>query len=304
MNRTVVLLSTYNGEKYIKEQIESILNQDRIEVDIMIRDDGSKDQTIKILKGFQDDRIFLYTGENIGYAKSFMWLLDKAYREKKYSYFSFCDQDDIWDVKKLYTAIDKLDHKFEEKPQLYFSNLLITNSNGEVIGKKTFHDRSFSFGSALIRSNIAGCTMLFNEKLVEKVLKDCSFYKLDLSHDSWVYKVAWAVNANIVYDEESYIKFRRHEDTVTNLKRGVSKRIKTEWKKTFREKGNIQSYSKVLLETYSEEVSLSNKSILKDIINYKSSVYKKINLIKNKQIRTSNLTLDLLTLFKIVFNLL
>ena len=94
MNKVQVLLSTYNGEKYIKEQIESILNQEGVEVSLLIRDDGSSDRTIEIVKKIseQNNNIILFKGQNMGPARSFMDLVKKS---DEVDYYAFADQDDV-----------------------------------------------------------------------------------------------------------------------------------------------------------------------------------------------------------------
>ena len=92
MKKVQVLLSTYNGEKYLKEQLDSIIAQKGVDVHILARDDGSKDDTIKILEGYEN--IDIIKGSNIGVCKSFFELINKS---GEYDYYSFADQDDVWD---------------------------------------------------------------------------------------------------------------------------------------------------------------------------------------------------------------
>ena len=96
MKTVAVLMSTYNGENYIKEQIESIFNQKGVIVKLYVRDDGSKDRTLEILK---DYNVNLEKGTNIGYIKSFMWLIKNV---PFADYYALADQDDVWDEDKLY----------------------------------------------------------------------------------------------------------------------------------------------------------------------------------------------------------
>ena len=92
--KVLILLSTYNGERYIKEQIESLLKQENVKVSILVRDDGSTDGTINILNEYQKQgKLKWYTGENLKPAKSFMNLVENA---PEYEYYAFCDQDDVW----------------------------------------------------------------------------------------------------------------------------------------------------------------------------------------------------------------
>ena len=134
MEKVCVLMSTYNGEKYLKEQIESILNQENIEVDILIRDDGSTDNTLNILENYTQKykNIRYYTGENLRSAKSFMNLL---FTVKEYDYYAFSDQDDVWKKNKLYTAVSKLKEGYDlygGKKSIVDSELNILNIEDEV----------------------------------------------------------------------------------------------------------------------------------------------------------------------------
>ena len=92
MKEITVLMSTYNGEMFIREQIDSILNSKDVELQLLVRDDGSSDQTIPILKSYQTKKkLSFYQGHNVRPAKSFMELLCKAPNSK---YYAFSDQDD------------------------------------------------------------------------------------------------------------------------------------------------------------------------------------------------------------------
>ena len=100
--KVCVLISTYNGEKFLDEQIASILAQKGVEVDILVRDDGSSDMTCSLLERWQKEgKLKWYKGENLGFARSFMNLLKTA---SVYDYYAFCDQDDVWLPEKLKKA--------------------------------------------------------------------------------------------------------------------------------------------------------------------------------------------------------
>ena len=131
MEKVCVLMSTYNGEKYLKEQLDSILNQNSIIVDILIRDDGSTDKTLNILDEYNKkyNNIRYYTGENLKSAKSF---LDLLFTAGEYDYYSFSDQDDVWDRDKLLVAVSKL----KEGYNLYGCKKKIVNSNLEPLNKE------------------------------------------------------------------------------------------------------------------------------------------------------------------------
>ena len=110
MMKTVqILLSSYNGDKYINRQIDSILCQKDVEVHLLIRDDGSTDQTRQIIKKYEKKYPFnikVVLGENIGWKKSFFTLLKLA---GDYDYYAFADQDDYWYEDKEISAIDVME---------------------------------------------------------------------------------------------------------------------------------------------------------------------------------------------------
>ena len=107
MEKILVMMSTYNGEKYIREQIDSILHQKDVKVDIVVRDDGSKDNTQNILKNYSSKykNIKWSQGDNVGPCKSFLELL---YSSGEYEYYAFADQDDYWYPNKLKAATEKM----------------------------------------------------------------------------------------------------------------------------------------------------------------------------------------------------
>ena len=111
MQSVCVMMSTYNGERYLEEQVLSILNQKGIETYLIIRDDGSTDNTCRILDKLcllNTDRIKVYKGKNIGYNKSFLKLLGYA---EGYDYYAYADQDDYWLPDKCLRAINILSNK-------------------------------------------------------------------------------------------------------------------------------------------------------------------------------------------------
>lgn len=110
MKKIIVLMSTYNGELYLEEQLRSIINQkfteDEYEVQILVRDDGSSDKTIPILEKYREKGLLdYYTGKNMGYPKSFWHLLKNA---DDADYYAFADCDDVWFEDKLARAVERL----------------------------------------------------------------------------------------------------------------------------------------------------------------------------------------------------
>lgn len=129
-----VLLSTYNGEQYIVEQIESILNQSYEDLSILIRDDGSRDQTVEKIRIYTlkyPERVRLIKGHNIGVISSFRFLLEEA--ESGHSFYAFCDQDDVWLPHKVEKAVNTLNKLVENEPLMHFTSTYLTDSNLGII---------------------------------------------------------------------------------------------------------------------------------------------------------------------------
>lgn len=215
MNKVCVLMSTYNGEKYLLEQIESILNQENVLVSLLVRDDGSKDNTIKILKSYEkEEKLKLILDKrNLGPANSFMEIL---YNSPDYEYYAFADQDDIWLKNKLLTAIEQL--KDFSVPALYCSNQLVYK-NEIVEGLRFKKEPNHGLVQAICGNIFSGCTMVFNKDLADVLKKNKPSPEVlrIRMHDTWVMAVAEYIGT-VVYDHNSYIEYRIHANNTVGLK--------------------------------------------------------------------------------------
>ena len=200
-----VLMSTYNGEKYIREQIESILSQ-TYNVELFVRDDGSCDSTQSILKTYANNGVLRwYTGENIGAGKSFFDLVQKA---PLADYYAFADQDDVWDSTKIEIGVKKLAQFSNIIPNMYCSAFTPVDANLQPIVYNKLARAKPSLGRALLECIAPGCTYIFNRKALEDFRK----YKMDYItiHDWDLYRIVMALGGNVVYDDESHILYRQH----------------------------------------------------------------------------------------------
>ncbi len=184
-----ILMATYNGEKYLREQIDSILCQTNRDWTLYIQDDGSKDATLEIIKSYNDERIVLVDVglTRQGACMNFMSLLNMVESE----YYMFCDQDDVWFENKVelsYECMKEEELRYGmDKPVLVFSDASRINANGEVILEQEFNRKNWTKEQQLKiieeRSNInmlrllticAGCKMFFNHKVKEVALPYCN----------------------------------------------------------------------------------------------------------------------------------
>ena len=208
MYRIQVVMSTYNGELYIEEQINSIFNQKGCEIDLLIRDDGSTDNTINIIKRLsQKYKIKLLIGENLRPAKSFLTALKLS--DKDRDYYAFSDQDDYWQDDKIISAIHLIEKENKNLSILYTGNLCAVDKNLNILNEKILsEDININYRSIIASSSqLFGCTMVFNKKLRDYVCR-CEFNN-PIMHDLWVGLLA-SLNGKIVYDPKPHILYRQH----------------------------------------------------------------------------------------------
>lgn len=217
--RVLVLLSVYNGEKYLSEQLESILRQQNVTVTIYIRDDGSQDNSEKIIQEYgKRGQIYVVKETNIGAEKSFMRLIELA--PGNYDYYAYADQDDYWNQNKLCAAISQIEDS-TEVPALYYSRTKRVGVNLETIAnpyKRHYHTEGFP--DVLIMTQASGCTMVFNGNMLN-CLKRYTPTKIYM-HDQWTIQVCAALGGKIVYDPKQYVLYRQHEDNVMGGLRKLS----------------------------------------------------------------------------------
>ena len=173
-----ILLSTYNGEKYLSRQLDSILNQSFKNFTLYVRDDFSSDSTKLIIQEYQSkyNNIILIDdlNINIGANKSFYFLLNKVQAD----YYMFCDQDDIWLDNKLQIQIEEIKKikMLQSKPVVIFHDLSLMNSKGDLIYNSLFNHKKIkiddvTFESLFVKNIITGCTCIINNSMRDEMLK-------------------------------------------------------------------------------------------------------------------------------------
>lgn len=215
-------MSTYNGEKYLREQLDSLISLDG-EPDIFIRDDGSSDETISIIKLYQSkfDNIKLLVGDNIGVVASFFEIM-KSVDLEKYDYFSFCDQDDFWEHDKVSHAIDSI--KDISGPVMYCSRLNVVDEYLNLKFQSPYPEKGLSFSNALVENMVTGCTCVLNRLAFQTIIERIPDAKKIVMHDWWFYLVL--VSEGVVFfDNRSFIKYRQHGNNVEGMKKKFSKII-------------------------------------------------------------------------------
>lgn len=276
------MLSSYNGEKYIEDQINSILSQKEVDIELLVRDDGSSDSTCNIIKSINDSRIFLYKGENIGATSSFFDLIAVA---QEYDYYAFSDQDDIWDNDKILVAINKL--KNLTMPAVYSSNTRLVDENLNILHNTLFVPKT-ELGSACIKNYVTGCTAVFNQSLMN-MLKQ---YKPQNApyHDWWINLVVLALGGKSIYDPVPHISYRQHGNNVVGASNHVIKKWKRRLKVFCTKKYRRDLMAKEILENYGDDICEENYDTLVRLKNVKRFPWQ---VVFSKKFRTGNLGVDL-----------
>lgn len=221
-----IVLTTYNGANYLDEQLQSLIAQTYKNIDVWIRDDGSSDATLDIVRrycGQEFDGIAFHLVEddlgNLGSGHSFRQIL---FTIPQASYYAFCDQDDVWEPQKVERAVATIAELGQDEPALYAANYAVCDGELNRIG----HGRTcvpieqmnvgrcfFNYGAGLGQ----GFTLLFNH-----ALKEIAFppgYG-ERGPDTWLWAVTAGLGANYVYDDYESAKYRRHDATITATGKG------------------------------------------------------------------------------------
>lgn len=216
-----ILLATYNGEKYVEEQINSILKQSYKEIRLIISDDNSTDNTLKIIEKLQksDSRIIVYKqNKNLGVTANFEFLLNKVEND----YFMFADQDDIWLEDKVKKSVEKLEN---DKCDLVFTNLKIVDENLKVLNKSFWKAKGLNqkikkhmnFEGLYLNNFVTGCTTICKKKFIKQILplpKNTEY----ILYDYWLALVV-SKNGKIGKIEEPQILYRQHKHNAVGAKR-------------------------------------------------------------------------------------
>jgi len=226
-SRVAVLLSLYNGERYLPELLSSLTLQRDIEIFLYVRDDGSTADSLNIMKKslaqYGDFTWLPSEAGNIGPALSYHNLLQFAVQDGRADYFAFCDQDDIWSPEKLLRATSLLRAQAENKSIMYFSGVNLFASSVESARKLSSRKFSVGFRNALVENLAIGATIVLNKNAASNLSSEkvCT----SVGHDAWYYLVVSYIGIT-VYDENSEIFYRRHNENHTNFSKGSFTKIR------------------------------------------------------------------------------
>jgi rhamnosyltransferase len=270
-----ILLATYNGERFLGDQLDSLMAQTYTNWKLFVRDDGSTDGTIGIIeRAAKDKRVFLVdnSSSNAGSRQNFATLLDLS--RDDYEYFMFCDQDDVWLPEKIEETLAEM-RKAEQKhgnvvPLLVYTNFQYVYNDLKIIkSKKNFRSTKVShlrFAHLLAQNPAYGCTMMFNRSLAETV---GHIPPQAENHDYWIALVA-AAFGKIIYYNNPTILYRQHNNNIsTNYD---SSSTTKRWKRIVLQRKHVEDVRKKMImalsfeDIYLKMLSKEHKRVLKDFI--------------------------------------
>jgi glycosyltransferase involved in cell wall biosynthesis len=224
--RVAILLCTFNGERHLSRQLDSILKQDHRDWVIYVSDDGSSDQTLSILRTYQqkvgDRRLIVLQGPRAGYAANFMSLLRAA--EVSGDYFAFCDQDDWWEPGKLTKGLTWMRRQPADVPALHCGRTRLIDDRDQSIGYSPLFARQPSFRNALVQSLAGGNTMLLNAAAHQLMLQSPAELPIT-SHDWWAYLLVTGCGGHVYYDADPMIGYRQHDANLIGSNAGIWSRL-------------------------------------------------------------------------------
>jgi rhamnosyltransferase len=291
-NDTVcVYMSTYNGERYLHRQLDTILGQVGVHVELHIRDDGSTDGTLGVLDEYERDNrnVRIYRGENLGPDRSFNWLSCNVVTDAPY--FAFADQDDIWDANKLSIAtqhIRKEEAAYPDRPILYCGTSQLVDSNENLIRK----DMGIKKGAgkhALLARGANGHTMTYNARLNNLIGCHCPF-EPGYSYDSYAVSLACFLG-EAIFDNRPHQMWRKHSASVSSASHSVrfaeSVLIKgvrmTLRRLTYPHRNRYELLAKEILGIFPEKLDPSNMDKLLLVATYRQSLAKRFRLLGDRE---------------------
>lgn len=309
--KIAVLMSSYNGENYIIEQIESILSQQRtyksidhnteeFEVDLWVRDDGSGDGTVAVLQKYEKQKLIQwYQGSNIGPAFSFLDLMKHC---AGYDYYAFCDQDDVWKSDKLVRAVNRLQFAKCNQPCLYLSNAELVDGSLQPCGRNVYKQKpKLDFETVACAGGLLGCTMVFNEALAG-LIRDYDLPQKLVMHDFYTALVCVACDGEIFYDACATMKYRQHQENVVGVAQGFFGKIKDRLNNIFRKNTvSIADQAKEVLSIYEDRLNPDKKNWLYKVTNYRNNICSRIQLACSGKTRYINKNMGLTNRLAILF---
>ena len=288
--KIIVLMSAYNGEKYINEQLDSVLAQDIAkyhQLQILVRDDGSTDATRQILERYQaEGKLQWYGAENLGPERSFWHLMQNA---PQADFYALCDQDDYWLEGKLSRAVALLEKEDAGKPLLYCSTFTATDGDLNPIDiQPSALNQYTDYAHSLVYSTAPGCTFVYNHAARQAAMAYDMQKHPAIIHDWLLHRIVTINGGKMICDAQSHIYYRQHGHNTIGAQdggiKGFSARVKRFLSGSSRRVRS--SCAKALLEVYGDAVTPQVRSALDLVANYAEDPQKRNALLRDERFRT------------------
>ena len=224
--KVAILLCTYQGQQYLAEQLDSYAAQTYTDWDLWVSDDGSKDDTHRILESYKaawpQHRLTVTNGPRKGFAANFLSIACNP--SITADYYSFSDQDDVWDPAKVERAVQWLNTIASDTPALYCSRTQLVDGNDQDIGCSPLFERPPGFANALVQNIAGGNTMVFNNAARELLIQAGPGVDV-VAHDWWVYQVVSGCGGKVHYDPRPSLRYRQHGGNLIGANGGLGAKL-------------------------------------------------------------------------------
>jgi glycosyltransferase involved in cell wall biosynthesis len=284
--KVAVLLSTYNGEKYLDELLLSLKEQEWPDISLIVRDDQSSDKTLQVLKRNQSNNkknnfTILPSGDHLGAARSFLNLLSEA--GDGFNFYAFSDQDDVWSSDKISRAVNKLYTVSQLIPAFYCSRLEYVDEDLNHLRFSRI-PRQIGFGNAIVENVATGCTVVMNKVARELILSGLPD-KL-LMHDWWCY-LTISCFGRVLFDDYPGIKYRQHATNAIGAATEFSDDLNRRVRRIFKSEDGVFRFSdqvRKFIENFRDRIPEEQHRILNLVLSGKSSIKDRIRLAASGEI--------------------
>ncbi|MDR3392581.1 MAG: glycosyltransferase family 2 protein [Sulfuriferula sp.] len=299
-SKVAVLLSTYNGSKFLLQQLDTLYQQTYPDIKILARDDGSSDSTKSLLENERlKGRVGVLAGSgNLGPALSFFELLRQAVLTDT-DYVAFCDQDDVWQPEKIARAVSALSEVANSRAAMYCSRVELVDADLKHISFGGI-PRKIGFGNALVENIATGCTIVMNRTAIDLLCENLP--SNPQMHDWWCYLVL-SCFGDVIFDPVATIKYRQHGNNTI----GVATNALAQYGKRFRrffgsrkQRAWCSEHAATFMNIYADRIPSPQRRIITQFLAAKSSLWQRLKLVFSsdvwRQKRIDNLILRILIL--------
>lgn len=280
MKKVVLLMSTYNGARFVEEQLVSLFEQTYENIHYIIRDDASTDGTFDIIERViarYPNREITAIGAklNAGYPGGFFELIDMA---EEADYYSFSDQDDVWNPEKVERAVKKLEEQGTEIPRLYFCGCDICDAQMNFVEHSVKIKKQPVFRNSIFSCLGLGYTMVLNKKAKNLVKSIRCEQKNELAKDEWISMLISALG-EVYYDDYSCAKYRRNDGAVSISETGFFAIQKQRFELYFKGDGfkKIHDVMQEFYDRMKDDMRPSERRELELFVNHRYNLFRNLH---------------------------